>query len=278
MAGFDNILFQLKLIKERDSTSQDSDILNVFAYANPDEAAWQLDWWCPTLTEAKKAQDYLWNVWELLTDAARSPDATSEIQEQLVKILQSLVQIGKGYVPISNGTQRVWRDLPLLPQCIESCFQDPMSEAAEFTPESAKIWRNINSFTARCTGAGVLNPSLQVTYALRSALEEGLNTDPQNLERAECRMQVACEWIAHSAKPLLWWARENIDLSPEAAYEDRSQHVRRGELYEGTPAVCPERWGFWKIRFGELGKHPGFSEEIRKQASEAAENMAAAER
>lgn len=131
---------------------------------------------------------------------------------------------------------------------------DPMEDTEEFTPESAQIWRNLSSFAARCMGAGVLGPYTQVIDALREALEEELDID-QDLARAECRIQVACEWIAHGAKPLLWWARENIGIFDFA--EDSTQYFPGGPLYQGPPAVCLQRWGFWQTRFEELGKLPG---------------------
>ncbi|KAI1376721.1 hypothetical protein F4677DRAFT_445042 [Hypoxylon crocopeplum] len=104
------------------------------------------------------------------------------------------------------------------------------TETEEFTPESAQIWRNLYSFAARCMGAGTLGPYTQVIDALREALEEKPDTDRQ-LARAECRIQVACEWIAHSGKPLLWWARENIGHVDVA--EDGTQYFPGGPLYEG---------------------------------------------
>jgi hypothetical protein len=74
---------------------------------------------------------------------------------------------------------------------------------AYFLPEDAQIWRNMSSFVARCMGAGIIGPSTPVINALREALEENLATD-WRFSRAVCKLQVACEYIAHGALPLLW--------------------------------------------------------------------------
>ncbi|KAL7915564.1 hypothetical protein GGI35DRAFT_475224 [Trichoderma velutinum] len=150
-----------------------------------------------------------------------------------------------------------------------------MEDTEEFTPESAQMWRNLSSFAARCMGAGVLGPYTQVIDALREALEEELGIE-RDLARAECKVQVACEWIAHGAKPLLWWARENIGYTDVT--EDSTQYFPRGPLYRGPPTVCLQRWGFWQIRFKELGKGNSLRDEVRKGALEAAETMNIIER
>ncbi|OTA66132.1 hypothetical protein K449DRAFT_431607 [Hypoxylon sp. EC38] len=264
MAEHKNILFNLTLIKKRTLSPQKSDILNAFACEDTENAAFQIDYYCPPLTEKEEAENYLWMVWDLLIDIISSPDVTSEIHEHFVSILQNLQQIGKGDLLVWTGERRVWRDMPLFPQCMEVSFNDPMDEEVGFTPESAQIWRNINSFAARCMNTGTLGPYTQVVDALREALEEELDTD-HDLAKAECRMQVPCEWMIHGAKPLLWWARENIGYANVA--EDETQYFPGGSLYKGTPAVCLQRWGFWQTRFEELGKDPVLTKRFRRRRS-----------
>ncbi|KAI0836995.1 hypothetical protein F5Y06DRAFT_98480 [Hypoxylon sp. FL0890] len=275
MTKYKTALFNLEVIKKKTLSPRQSDILNAFACEDTANAACQIDFYCPALTEVEEAEDYLWTLWIFMIDIASSPDVTSEIHEHFVSILQDLAQIGKGDLLVWNAERRVWRDLPLFPQCMDVSLDDPMNETEEFTPESVQKWRNLCSFAARCMGAGTLGPYVQVVDALREALEEELDTG-QHLDRAECRVQVACEWIAHGAKPLLWWAQENIGYANAA--EDVTQYFPRGSLYKGPPVVCLQRWGFWQTRFEELGKDPRFSEEIQKAALEAAQTMTAVER
>jgi hypothetical protein len=116
--------------------------------------------------------------------------------------------------------------------------------SGEFTPKAAKIWRNMNSFAARCLGAGVAGPYSNAMYAMRSALEEDLSTFLE-ISMAECKILVACEWISHAAKPLLWWARENIGYTNITADDEEGQYVEGGTLYHGPAAMCLQRWAFW---------------------------------
>jgi Protein of unknown function (DUF3632) len=79
-------------------------------------------------------------VWEIILDVATSPDVTSEIHEGLVGIPERLQQFAKGELNVwgvsihqidfdSHSTnlniqakRRVWKDLPLLPMCMEAYF------------------------------------------------------------------------------------------------------------------------------------------------------------
>jgi hypothetical protein len=147
--------------------------------------------------------------------------------------------------------------------------KDPISATGEFTPRSAQIWRNLNTFRLRCLGAGLIGPYYQAIYARRSALEEELST-VREMSMTECRIQVACEWISHAAKPLLWWARDKIGYM-DVTMEDEANYVERGTLYHGPPTMCLLRWCFWLDRFEELRKEEsGMNKEIRKAALEAA--------
>lgn len=148
-----------------------------------------------------------------------------------------------------------------------------VAETGQFTPRAAQIWRNINSFAARCLGAGVTGPYSNAMDALRSALEEDLSTVPE-ISMTECKMQVACEWISHAAKPLLWWARENIGYMNVGPEDEEVQYTEGGTLYHGPPAMCLQRWSFWLGRFEEVGKEEsGISEEIRKAALDTVQLM-----
>lgn len=108
MEGRERALFGLELIAKKDLSPQEVDILKLFVCENADEAAFQIDYFCPPLAEEDKASDYLWAVWEIMVDVVRSPDATSEIHEHLVSILQSLVLIAKGELMVWTVSIDSW--------------------------------------------------------------------------------------------------------------------------------------------------------------------------
>ncbi len=53
---------------------------------------------CPPSAKQEEASDYLWAVWEVMVDVVRSPDATSEIHEHIVSILQGLALVAEGRI------------------------------------------------------------------------------------------------------------------------------------------------------------------------------------
>ena len=82
-------------------------------------------------------------------------------------------------------------------------------------------------------------------WELREALEE-----PSTGPKLDCDIAVAAEWIEHSGTFLF---SELTD--EEGDEEDRS--TAAGSLYQGKDGLCPERWQFWKLRFGEISKQVG---------------------
>ncbi|KAK9783983.1 hypothetical protein SCAR479_00542 [Seiridium cardinale] len=275
MPELEGSLFQLGSIRGKSLTPRKIDILNALASESANEAVRRIDGRCPSLTDTEDAADYLWAVWQVIVDVVTSPDVTSEIYEHLVSIIQGLTQVAKGELLVWTGVRRVWTDLPLFPQCMETYDKNPIAEGDELTPESLHLWRNWSSFIARCMDGAVLGMYVQQIDALRGALEEELDIE-RDMAKTECQLQVAFEWITHTARNLLWWAQENIGLVDVA--NDSTQYFPGGPLYQGPPCVCLRRWGFWQARFEELGKHPGLSEEIRKAALRAAETMTTVEK
>jgi hypothetical protein len=103
MADNESSLFHLGLIRRRNLSEQETNILNAFAWgmqpATPEtaaEAVRQLNDSCPPLAQEEEANNYLWQVWDIMMDIARSPDVTSEVHKRLVAILECLRQCAKG--------------------------------------------------------------------------------------------------------------------------------------------------------------------------------------
>ncbi|KAK3308016.1 uncharacterized protein B0T15DRAFT_94137 [Chaetomium strumarium] len=277
-------LAQLQLIKRRPLSEQESNVLNAFALAIPNlhaepgasrasdaaiEAAHRLNSLCPSLDHKEDARDYLWRTWEIMLDIASSPEVEDNVHGRLLTILEELLQCAKGEL----DEKRVWRDLPGLADCFDASYTNPTCEGEEsFTTEAAQIWHKLSSFGARGMAAGVLAVHAQAMYAVQSALEEPLDTlSGAEVEMAGWRVKVACAWLTHGAKPLLWWARENESYGNE---EDGSNYIKRGPLYDGPAIMCIERWRFWLHRLQVLAKEEsGLGEEIRVVALQTVQTM-----
>lgn len=151
--------------------------------------------------------------------------------------------------------------------------EEPLSSV---TPSSIKEWQNLNIFGARCLGAGFGGAYVQAMDAMRYALEEELHTGPE-AHITECRIRIAHGWVTHAAKPLLWWAKENLGYT-DVSSDDYSQYFENGPLYDGPSTMCLRRWGFWQDRFEDLGREGSdLGEEVRMVALDAVQKMKAAE-
>lgn len=123
----------------------------------------------------------------------------------------------------------------------------------------------------------MLRAYAQATDALRLALEDELSPSSQ-LGIADCRVQIACSWVFHGSKPLLWWAKDNISYT-DVPSTDTKNYCMQGPLYDGPATMCFERWHFWISRFEELAKAPsGLGDHTRQLAAAAAQTMNALER
>ncbi|KAK6860443.1 hypothetical protein PG995_004079 [Apiospora arundinis] len=284
MAGNGFNLFNLERIKELGPSDQEKSILDVLAAALQDptpealvNAADQFDAMCPPIEAESDVRNFLWCLWEVMISIAESPSVPDEVQGYLVNIVEILQHRAKGDVGVSNNRESVWGDLPLLSTTLEDAFMDP-TDFDNYSPDYLQDWRNLNRFSARFIEAGIFAPSYQVMYAMRLALEEDLSTTDNNALK-ECRVQVACDWIKHAAKPLLWWALENLGYH-DVSIEDEVAYAEGGPLYQGPQTMCLRRWGFWIDRFQQLGDPNSSSlhEETREAALKTAHYMNQVER
>jgi hypothetical protein len=108
-------LFNLELIRQKKLLIKQTTIIATFSHgmrpATPEavtEVASQLDNFCPPLEQEKEAKKYLWMSWDIMVNIAMSPDVTSELQNDLVEILQSLRQIAKGELGPVRMAYRFW--------------------------------------------------------------------------------------------------------------------------------------------------------------------------
>ena len=151
---------------------------------------------------------------------------------------------------------------------IFNAITDPTFEAEDDETEHYSLdeWLNLNSFSARLLGAGLVGWVNFAIWQLRHGLEEEMNPGPST----DNRVAVASEWVIQSGPDLL---RRCLLSSVLDEAETRSYSA--GALYAGHPGLCLERWGFWKRRLGEI--RDKVSESAMRSVDEAVESMTAAE-
>lgn len=95
-------LFQLDLIREREISGREADIVNLWSLAiaseSAAEAAGLIDRHCPPSEDTDQITEFVWMLWDIMLDIVSSPDVTSDIQESVVSVLFELVKIDRGKV------------------------------------------------------------------------------------------------------------------------------------------------------------------------------------
>ena len=141
-----NGLAQLELIRRRELSGQETDILQAFGLAiRPGvpsaaaDAAGRLDGLCPPLESDQEARNYIWGVWEVLFYIAASADVPDQVHFSLVAVLHELKQKTRGKLegdevrtrvaslngPDCSSTdsfltqQRVWGDMYNIATCFD---------------------------------------------------------------------------------------------------------------------------------------------------------------
>lgn len=115
------------------------------------------------------------------------------------------------------------------------------------SPVQAFHWININSFSAKLWGEGLVHESwLNLPVArLREALE-----DPgHSFWELRVHLQVVREWIVYAGVKLYG------TLSEELSNEQLAMLLNCGDLFTGVPKTPLERWEFWKGRLVEVRNH-----------------------
>jgi hypothetical protein len=115
------------------------------------------------------------------------------------------------------------------------------------TAEDVEAWLNLNSFAARVLAREVVLWTQFPVWQLREALEKDIQA---TLEESKQAVVVAAEWIKQCGSVI--WERWIVHFDDSDYEEDSS--VGAGPLYEGRTGLCPERWQFWKQRFGAISE------------------------
>lgn len=105
------------------------------------------------------------------------------------------------------------------------------------------------------------------------ALCSGLEEEEAEADVLNLKLQVTCDWLIHGGESLLRWAHGN-DGTEDFDAEDEVNYFDGGELYDGPPIMCLERWAFWRERLGEaLEEDDDVSEETRQKVLETVQTM-----
>ena len=140
------------------------------------------------------------------------------------------------------------------------------------TDEGRQPWRNVNAYAARLTRDGSVNLKGYGIRALASALEGEMvlahaHAHPPKVKsdftpgpELDCRVAIAADWISLCGPSFL----------------DNDEDVADGQAgptWDGKAGSSPERWQYWKQRFGEISEHDQIDEQTRRVAKAAKDRM-----
>jgi hypothetical protein len=130
----------LRLGSERDIFEEETTILTVLAIRTADEVAYQLDILCHPLEQENEAENYMWGMWGIIIDIARSPDMHEEIHERLVGILQHLEQYERRELKVYGASiKSIHQPNSTAPQYLGTVAND----TPNFYQNKRRVWEDL---------------------------------------------------------------------------------------------------------------------------------------
>lgn len=143
-------------------------------------------------------------------------------------------------------------------------------EPGKSFPLESMAWANMNIFYAYVTREEILDLSLFGLWAMRQALENPHEDDPQStaVQKYDTYVLAAVVWSQGAGKVLY---NKEEDLTPSDGRQGNP--AKGGELWKGKAEFSKERWNFWKERFAVIGKMDDVSRDTSIAAKDAVLSM-----
>ena len=123
-----------------------------------------------------------------------------------------------------------------------------------------------NKFVAHLLRAGTGRYKIFMIWTMRSALEYS-PTQRSGMEDPEVYVPAAAACVMIAGEKLRSFEDEWVPG------ELTGRPALGGPLWEGKQGFCEGRWMLWKERFGAVAKEEAISEEVKRVAKEACEEM-----
>ena len=147
----------------------------------------------------------------------------------------------------------------------DNCATLLTAQAPAYTkPDDQEVteWINLQAFTARLMSKCDPSLSLLGVWSLRSGLEEELSD-----KELEGEVAAAAMWMVYGSENLF------SQLADAVEDEEKERLMKPGTLYSGQGQLSPERWQFWKQRFGEMSQQIQVNDETTGVIRLAREKM-----
>ncbi|GAQ09484.1 hypothetical protein ALT_6805 [Aspergillus lentulus] len=217
-----------------------------------------------TPEENSELEDFLWYTWGTIIKVAKQIPHNHPSQDRLVDLIHALTELPPTTVSIWGSENYLWKDLPMLGPSLRESWDPP----AYTKPDDQEVteWINLQAFTARLMSKCDPSLSLLGVWSLRSGLEEELSDN-----ELEGEVAAAAMWMVYGSENLF------SQLADAVEDEEKERLMKPGTLYSGQGQLSPERWQFWKQRFGEMSQQIQVSYETTGVIRLAGEKMESVE-
>lgn len=219
-----------------------------------------------------------WDLWYSVAHAAkRLPwETESDQQEKLLELVKAIKARPNPVSPYKKEeiedswpgaltTTTLWSSLIMIGAAFRETWNDSPGGGSGLQPPEISAWANVNAFVARMVRDDVSNFWIYCIWAMRDGLE-----NQQDDSMLDALVPAAVAWVMVLGKELY---NKEEDLTPK---EKNQGNPAMGGYWYGEkeiPGFNRKRWGVWKERFGVIGGLEGVSEETRRLAKMAFEEM-----
>ncbi|PKX97265.1 DUF3632 domain-containing protein [Aspergillus novofumigatus IBT 16806] len=217
-----------------------------------------------TPEENSDLEDFLWYTWGTIIKVAKQIPHDHPSQDRLVDLIRALTELPPTTVSIWGSENYLWKDLPMLGPSLRESWDPPTYTKSN--DQEIVEWINLQAFTARLMSKCDPSLSLLGVWSLRSGLEEELSDKEVHGEAAAAAM-----WMVYGGENLF------SQLADAVEDEEKERLMRPGTLYSGQGQLSPERWQFWKQRFGEMSEQVQVNDETKSVIRLAREKMESVE-
>jgi hypothetical protein len=240
----------------------------------------------PAFRNQVSTEGGLGRLWLSINHASRKTPFPGDESGQMLKLVR-LVQTLKlrPNPPLPEGATpallnnwvwksgKLWSDLTLLGASMRESWNDAPGGTMGFTKLEVKAWERENAFVAHLTVTGTAYYLDYGIWAMRDALEGGI----ERMNQARCTPEFKAKQLEVTLGVTVVW----LSIAGKEMYQQRIETAEPGLVMENgmvaawrtSTEISDARWKFWKKRLAEFARDETVSASSRSHAVRAGEEM-----
>jgi hypothetical protein len=214
--------------------------------------------------------DFLDLWYSIIHSAKRTSEREVHDVRKHNKLVDLVVAFKEHIVKDDKKYSYLYSEMTDFSMAFREAYNDAPAAQNGFLDQEVAAWARMNFFYARLTDGDVSDLSMYSIFAMRAALEDKLQDDPEAtaVQKYDAFVPAAGSWILGAGHKIF---RIQKDLTPS---DDKGgDPARGGELWNGKSELSKERWMFWKERLAAISKMDELQEGTRVVAKDAVEEM-----